>query len=216
MKIRDLSPRAEFFLIVAICFGYFICNSAIVLLLRIHRFEMTTGRVLRGTAVELLSLALAGWILHQRGWTLRPMGRFSFAAALAGVPLAIGYFILYFLAAFSVMSLFPGTRNLTSIAMVQRAAPAAMLVFVVVNSFFEELAVTGYVVSALSQEGMAFAVTASTLLRFLYHLYQGPVASLSILPLGMLFACVYWRWRNLWPLVVAHTIANLVVMFATR
>lgn len=52
----------------------------------------------------------------------------------------------------------------------------------------------------------------ATLLRFLYHLYQGPVAALSVLPLGLLFGTVFWKWRNLWPLVVAHTLANLLAL----
>jgi membrane protease YdiL (CAAX protease family) len=52
-------------------------------------------------------------------------------------------------------------------------------------------------------------------LRFAYHLYQGPLASISILPLGFVFAAMFWRWRNIWPLVVAHTIANVVSLLVT-
>ena len=62
----------------------------------------------------------------------------------------------------------------------------------------------------MSAQGAALDITASTLLRFLYHLYQGPLASISILPLGLLFGAVFWRWRSVWPLIVAHTIANLL------
>ena len=88
-----------------------------------------------------------------------------------------------------------------------------VLLFIAVNSVFEESAVTGYVVTQLSEQGAALAVTASGLVRFAYHLYQGPIASIAILPLGLLFAAVYWRWRNLWPLIVAHTITNLISVF---
>ena len=93
---------------------------------------------------------------------------------------------------------------------VATSAPTAMIAFIVVNSFFEETIVSGYVITALSPQGAGLAITASTLLRFLYHLYQGPLAAISILPLGLLFGAVFWRWRNLWPLIVAHTIANLI------
>jgi hypothetical protein len=85
-----------------------------------------------------------------------------------------------------------------------------MLAFIVVNSIFEELAVTGYIVTALSSDGPALAITASALVRFLYHLYHGPIASLAILPLGLLFAMAFWRWRNALPLISAHTIANVI------
>ncbi len=85
-----------------------------------------------------------------------------------------------------------------------------MLLFIAINSIFEEITVTAYVIEALKGDGAGLAITASTLLRFSYHLYQGPLASLSIVPLGLLFATMFWRWRNLWPLIVAHTIANVV------
>ena len=35
-------------------------------------------------------------------------------------------------------------------------------------------------------------------------------ASIGILPLGLLFGAMFWRWRNVWPLIVAHTIENIV------
>jgi membrane protease YdiL (CAAX protease family) len=69
---------------------------------------------------------------------------------------------------------------------------------------------------ALSEQGAALAITASALLRFLYHLYQGPVASLAILPLGLLFAAVFWKWRSLWPLIAAHTLANIYAFIVSR
>ena len=91
-----------------------------------------------------------------------------------------------------------------------------MLVFIVVNSIFEEALVTGYVVTALAEQGPALAITASTLLRFAYHLYQGPVASISVLPLGLMFAAVFWKWRTLWPLVMAHSLINVMAFSSTR
>jgi membrane protease YdiL (CAAX protease family) len=122
--------------------------------------------------------------------------------------------LLYWAAAWILVSIFPGVARTHIFRFVITANPAAMVLFIVVNSFFEEMIVTGYMVTALSREGAALAITTSTLLRFLYHLYQGPLASISILPLGLLFGAVFWRWRNLWPLIVAHTVANLVVLMA--
>ena len=31
-----------------------------------------------------------------------------------------------------------------------------------------------------------------------------------LLPLGLLFAFVYWRWRLLWPLIVAHGVMDFM------
>ncbi len=60
------------------------------------------------------------------------------------------------------------------------------------------------VVSVLS------ALVASALVRFLYHTYQGWMAVLTVLPLGVLFGIEYWRKRNLYPLILAHTAVNVL------
>ena len=86
-----------------------------------------------------------------------------------------------------------------------------MLVFLIGNAAFEELAVTGFVIASLAEKGAAIAVTASALLRFAYHLYQGPLSAVSVIPLGFLLGALFWRARNLWPLIVAHALADVVV-----
>ncbi|HEX6086151.1 MAG TPA: CPBP family intramembrane glutamic endopeptidase, partial [Thermoanaerobaculia bacterium] len=124
------------------------------------------------------------------------------------------YLLIYLITATMLLQVWPGARNALTFHYANSAPAALVLLFIVINSFFEETIVTAYVVTALAKDGAALAITASTLLRFAYHLYQGPLASISILPLGLLFATMFWRRRNVWPLIVAHTIAN-VVSFAT-
>ncbi|HXH37408.1 MAG TPA: CPBP family intramembrane glutamic endopeptidase [Thermoanaerobaculia bacterium] len=212
-RIRNLSSRAEFFLIITLCFGYFIGSSLTVLLRHIHTFELSTFRVMRGIATEIAILAVTGWILHIRGWRLSRLSkRISWRGVLAGVPLVVAYFLLYLVTGIALVLAYPPASRLATMRMIPSAPAALLLVFIVVNSVFEEVTVSGYVVTALSEHGPALSITASTLLRFLYHLYQGPIACISILPLGLLFGAVYWRWKNLWPLGVAHTIANIVAL----
>jgi membrane protease YdiL (CAAX protease family) len=55
-------------------------------------------------------------------------------------------------------------------------------------------------------------VTLSATIRLLCHLYQGPIAPLTILPLGIIFALVYWKWRRLWPIAVAHGVAGFFAL----
>src|SRR5437762_9620620 len=191
--------------------SYYIVASAYVLISRTHRVELTTGRALRGFFVEAALLAIVALILRSRGWTKDRIGLdFSMGGAAAGILLFFAYITLYWLTALAVVSLAPGAAKQHAFQFAITAHPAAMIAFIVINSFYEEIIVAGYVVTALSSQGAALAITASTLLRFSYHLYQGPVASVTILPLGLLFGAVYWRWRRLWPLIVAHTIANLI------
>jgi len=185
--------------------------------MRVHRLEMTTGRALRGVLFESVILTLVALFLRERGWTIDRIGlEFSFGAAWFGVVLFIAFIVWYWITAIVVGLLAPALTHVRPFEFTITAAPAAMLAFIVVNSFFEEIIVSGYVISALSAQGAALAITASTLLRFLYHLYQGPLASISILPLGLLFGAVFWRWRSVWPLIVAHTISNLVSFVVMR
>jgi membrane protease YdiL (CAAX protease family) len=198
-------------LVIATALSYFIIGSASILFGRIGTYRMTSARVLVGALIEALLLTLVLAILQIRGWDLERLGlRFSTLAVLSGIPLFIAYIVLYWATALTIASAFPKVASVHAFKFVMAAHPAAMLVFIVINSFFEEIIVTGYVVTALARDGAAVAVSASTFLRFLYHLYQGPLASISILPLGLLFGVVYWRWRNLWPLIVAHSITNIL------
>ncbi len=168
-------------LVIATALSYFIVGSGSILFGRIGTYRMTSARVLVGALIEALLLTLVLAILQIRGWDWERLGlRFSTLAVLSGIPLFIAYIVLYWATALTIALAFPKAASVHAFKFVMAAHPAAML------------------------------LSASTLLRFLYHLYQGPLASISILPLGLLFGLVYWRWRNLWPLIVAHTITNIL------
>jgi membrane protease YdiL (CAAX protease family) len=211
-RIKALSDRGEFVLVVVLCFGYYVATSLAALLMRLDRFELTTGRVTRGLAIQLVILAIAGWVLHVRGVTPAEITRrLTWKSVLAGVPLFLVYIVVYWSIAIAVLMIWPAA-GASAMRMVPAAPIALIVAFILVNSFFEEAAVTGYVVWRLAPQGTALAISASVLLRFLYHLYQGPAGSLSILPLGLIFAYVYRRTHSIWPLVTAHTIANLFAL----
>ncbi len=46
-------------------------------------------------------------------------------------------------------------------------------------------------------------------IRLLYHLYQGPMGIITIVPLGLLYGFVYVRTRQLWPLILAHMLIDI-------
>ena len=50
--------------------------------------------------------------------------------------------------------------------------------------------------------------------RLLYHLYQGPLIVIGIVPLGWLSAYVYARWNRLWPIIIAHGILDFIALSA--
>jgi membrane protease YdiL (CAAX protease family) len=54
------------------------------------------------------------------------------------------------------------------------------------------------------------AINTSVVVRLLYHLYQGPIGIMTAVPMGLLYGYVYSRTRQLWPLVVAHMLMDLI------
>ena len=57
---------------------------------------------------------------------------------------------------------------------------------------------------------MWVAINVSVVVRLLYHLYQGPIGVLTIVPMGLLYGYLYSRTRQLWPLVVAHVLLVII------
>jgi len=214
--IESLSDRAEFALVITVSFGYFIVSAVASLVLGRNEFELTTRSTIVAIAVEAALLLCVVAILRVRGKPFGRLGfRFSWGALLSAIPLFIASFFLYWFAWAFALSISPRVAQMQPPHMWASASVWLMIPSILVNSLFEESVVAGYVVSALEPNGAAFAITASTLIRFAYHVYQGPIASLSVLPMGLLFATVYWRSRNLWQLMTAHTIANLITFFLT-
>jgi membrane protease YdiL (CAAX protease family) len=80
------------------------------------------------------------------------------------------------------------------------------------NGLLEEVVVVGYLVTRLRQTGwgVAAAVTFSAVLRGTYHLYQGFGAFVGNAIMGVVFTLFYLRFRRLWPLVIAHTILDVI------
>jgi len=80
------------------------------------------------------------------------------------------------------------------------------------NGVIEEVVVVGYLLTRLDQLGwrVGTAVAASALLRGTYHLYQGFGAFLGNALMGVVFALFFLRTRRLWPLIVAHTVLDVV------
>lgn len=80
------------------------------------------------------------------------------------------------------------------------------------NGFAEEIVVVGYLITRLRQLGLspARAVLASSVLRGLYHLYQGIGAGLGNLAMGLVFGYFWYRTGRLWPLILAHGVINTV------
>ena len=80
------------------------------------------------------------------------------------------------------------------------------------NGWAEEVIVVGFLITRLRQLRVSpvAAVIASSVLRGVYHLYQGFGAGLGNLAMGLVFGYVYVRTGRLWPLIVAHALIDAV------
>jgi uncharacterized protein len=80
------------------------------------------------------------------------------------------------------------------------------------NAVLEEIVVVGYLLTRLRELGWRIgpAVATSALLRGTYHLYQGFGAFVGNAIMGVIFALFFLRTKRTMPLIVAHTLLDVV------
>lgn len=80
------------------------------------------------------------------------------------------------------------------------------------NAILEEIVVVGYLVTRLRDLGwrIGAVIAASAVLRGSYHLYQGFGAFVGNAVMGVVFSLVFLKTRRVLPLVVAHTLLDVV------
>jgi membrane protease YdiL (CAAX protease family) len=87
-----------------------------------------------------------------------------------------------------------------------------LLLSAVENALVEEVIAVGYLLARLRDLRWSpwAAVAASAALRGTYHLYQGFGQALGNAAMGAIFAWWFQRTGRLWPLLVAHTLLDVV------
>ncbi len=80
------------------------------------------------------------------------------------------------------------------------------------NAVLEEVIMIGYLLTRWRQAGLTawMAITVSAVIRGTYHLYQGFGAFLGNVAMGVLFGWVFTRTKRVGPLIVAHTLLDVV------
>jgi len=163
----------------------------------------------------LLPVALALYLVRRSGDTWATVGlRFDrlrhdillgvvAAAAVGGVGLA-GYLLAR--EAGTSLTLVP-----TSLPDVWWRIPILILL-AFANAALEEVVLIGYLGSRVRRLGgsAAMAIGISALVRGLYHLYQGLSGFLGNLVMGAIFATYFQRTGRVVPLIVAHTLIDIV------
>ncbi|HET8965609.1 MAG TPA: CPBP family intramembrane glutamic endopeptidase, partial [Candidatus Acidoferrum sp.] len=133
----------------------------------------------------------------------------------SGIPIAIGSYIAYAIGFFLVSLIHSALFGSPAIAPSARAffshPGLAVVPYVLLNPFFEELIVRAYLMTAVLEltGSSALAVMASVLVQTSYHLYYGWVGAISIAFMFLAFAIVFLKTRRALPVIFAHGLIDI-------
>lgn len=171
---------------------------------------------LLGIGFALVPVALALWLLSDSG--RGAVRRIGLDTASPGRDLALGAGLAA-LVGIPGLGLYLAGQALGVTATVVPSAlntywwtVPVLVLSAVQNALLEEVVAVGYLVDRLERLRWTVPaiVVASSLLRGAYHLYQGFGPFLGNAAMGVLFTLVYLRTRRVMPLVVAHSLVNVV------
>lgn len=210
---------AEFVIVLLIGFGFF---SYLSLEWLVYHFNsspnnpsviISSNDILGLLKIELLSFLVIAYFLWIRSWRFKSLDiKINLKLTFYGIALYIGVCLFSVL----VFTLFASILEPTVLFIgysldYSEFDRISVLLYSLINGFFEEILVTGYIIKSLiHRKGFWFAIHTSILIRLLSHLYMGPMVIILIFPMGMLFAYTYARWGKLWPIIFAHIVADLV------
>jgi membrane protease YdiL (CAAX protease family) len=87
----------------------------------------------------------------------------------------------------------------------------SILLIVIINSFYEEFILIGYLFKRLHNLHPYLVILISLIIRESYHTYQGWMSLIVIIPIGLVFGYYYAKHRKLWPVIFAHAFTNLII-----
>jgi|ERR1051326_275966 membrane protease YdiL (CAAX protease family) len=208
--IRNWSEWTEFCIVLGIAFGITFAID-ICRLPHPKHYVFRNSLLLTTSGFQAVILGAVLWVGQIRGWSLSSFGtRVSWRGTFGGVLLHVLLLAMGLAAGAFLQKLHPEPQNYSSVPM---ALPAVLLASIV-NPIFEETLESGYIVSRLQRFGPWVAIGASAIVRGIAHLYQGVNGVIDAFIFGAVMALVYWRYRQLWPLVLAHGTLNFMGFIA--
>lgn len=201
----------EFTIVVVVAFGLFTFSS-LWWALSGQPLPVTTAADLRGMLMlELVLSCFLAVYLRLRGWAIADVTRpYRHHDWLVGAGLAAACIAGTWAMTFLLQGLLRDDAMQT-MAMAPDVGVADILALCMINSIYEEVFACAYVITALrGLRNPWIAINASVAIRLAYHTYQGAPGVPGILCVGLVFALWYARTGQLWPLVVAHGLLNLL------
>lgn len=164
---------------------------------------------------EGLSLSLVFYVLFRQGRSAKDIGfgfqRKDILHSFGLFLLAYAAYYVFFLVGYYGFHYFHWTaREAASRELWSHLFPngfsISLLMLVLVNPFFEEFIVRAFAISEITfLTGRPFwAVAASIILQFSYHLYQGPLNALSGVGIWIIFSLYFIKYKRILPVILAH------------
>jgi uncharacterized protein len=215
--VQKLSAVQEAVVVTAIFVGWFIYSA-----MRVAFVGSGTpdGNVSYDNAAaislvvwECMTFAAGALILRWRGWKAAD---FLFSVTWRHVLVALGLIVLANVAHVLVWEVVGNRLDDGSVLrnLVQPGGVSfgAALLMSVVNGTFEEFFLCRYLIERFQTSGAMFAISLSAGIRMLYHIYQGPFGTLSVLAFGIIIGVYYWRTRALGAVVLTHVLLDLIAL----
>ena len=214
-RIRSLSNPAELVIVVVLAFGYFILTSLVSLPVERRMAVLSDTHLVMLALTEIVLAAILLAFLFLRGWSFGRLGfgRFDLPAVMLGIGLFMITYAAIWCAWIVAINLFGLSAVSASAGVFDTGSVlslTAILLICIVNPIFEETFLCGYLLSLRGPQADNWTyVHVSVAVRLLYHLYQGAIAAVTVVPIGLVFSIWYHRYRQIWPLIVAHALFDL-------
>jgi uncharacterized protein len=214
--VRAISSRAEAMIVILGAFGLPLLTTAYLLLNHSPIPPISEQRLEHLLIFEPIVMVCLGTFLYIRGWTferlgLKPTLRDTFIGFGLAIAAYVGLFALWIV--LMAANLKPSYLGGGASPVNGHLLTISVIAVSAINPIFEEVFVCGYLITAARQKGrLALGVNASVALRLAYHLYQGGVGVVGVIPFGLVLAWWYGKTGRLWPAVVAHAATDLTAM----
>jgi membrane protease YdiL (CAAX protease family) len=186
-------------------------------------YIFTNSRLAAGLLQEFTGLAVFAVLLTRQGRRMSDLGlHIHWTALPKALYLVIGSFVMLVLTTYAMRSTwFLATHRVLQErpmpSMFESSSFWLLIPFVILNAFYEEILVRGYLMTEIIElrSSVALATFVSIALQTSYHLYYGVAGALSVGGSLAVLALYYAKTRDLMPVIVSHLLWDLMALLRT-
>lgn len=156
---------------------------------------------------DLIVLSIIFRILKRNHWTWNDY-QLQFSPSMFQIGVLLAFFNLF---SRFILHLFLENIGLISNnnqAIILNSNVISIILMIIVNSFIEEFLLIGYLFKRFENLNPFLIIFISLIIRISYHTYQGWQASIGIAIMALIFGFYFYKYKKLWPLILAHAIGN--------